>query len=396
VQDNSVDPHLGDLSAARAELARRGLRLILDFVPNHVARDHAWVFQHPEYFIRGDNQKLRTHPEQYFAANDAVIACGRDPYFPPWTDTAQVNAFSPALRQAALSTLRHIATLCDGVRCDMAMLLLNRVFSKTWEGQAGPIPRIEYWTELIGGVRELHRDFLFIAEAYWDLESTLQQLGFDYCYDKRLYDRLVHDDAKSIRDHLAADLSYQNRLIRFLENHDEPRAATVLPPGRLRAAALAVATVPGATLYYEGQFCGARLHLPVQLGRARVEPCDQELAQFYTLVRRCAYDMKSSNARWQLCEPRGWPDNQSANQLLSWTWRDERRRFLVVINYSGAPAQARVFLPWAEETSIRWRLRDLLSGEAFERDAAELKREGLYVARDAWGLHVLSFESQQN
>ena len=150
-----------------------------------------------------------------------MIACGRDPYFPPWTDTAQLNAFSPKLREAALDTLRHIATQCDGVRCDMAMLLLNSVFSKTWGEAAGSIPEAEYWTELINGVRQVHRNFLFIAEAYWDLESSLQQLGFDYCYDKRLYDRLVHDDAKSVRDHLAADLSYQNRLIRFLENHDE-------------------------------------------------------------------------------------------------------------------------------------------------------------------------------
>lgn len=396
VKNYTVDARLGSLGAARAELASRGLRLILDFVPNHVARDHDWIFNHPEFFVQGDQHKLKTLPDEYFEAGDAVIACGRDPFFPPWTDTAQLNAFSPELRETAFDTLQHIVKQCDGVRCDMAMLLLNSIFSKTWGGQAGSIPEAEYWTELISGVRQVNREFLFIAEAYWDLESTLQQLGFDFCYDKRLYDRLVHDDAKSVRDHLGADLSYQQKLIRFLENHDEVRAAAALPPDRLRAAAVAIASLPGATLYDQGEFCGARIHLPVQLGRAPVEPCDQDLAGFYARLRCCTHEMKSSDGRWQLCEAQGWPDNQSANQLLSWTWQDDDRRFLVVINYAGAPAQARVYLPWAHENARRWRMRDLLSGETFERDAAEMRRDGLYVARAGWGYHVLTFEAQQN
>ena len=106
--------------------------------------------------------------------------------------------------------------------------------------------------------------------------------------------------------------------------------------------------------------------------------------------------MKSPDALWQLCEAQGWPDNQSADQLLSWTWHDEDRRFLVVINYADAPAQARLHLPWADENTTQWQLRDLLSGETFERDAAEMKRDGLYVARDGWGYHLLTFDVQQN
>src|SRR5690242_18762481 len=181
VKSYTVDPHFGSLPAAREELAKRGLRLILDFVPNHVARDHNWALQHPEFFIQGDERKLKSAPNNYFNAGGAVIACGRDPYFPAWTDTAQLNAFSPKLRAAALDTLRNIAAQCDGVRCDMAMLLLNDVFTRTWGDAAGPVPQTEFWAELINGVRQVHRDFLLIAEAYWERESNLQQLGFDYC-----------------------------------------------------------------------------------------------------------------------------------------------------------------------------------------------------------------------
>lgn len=396
IKNYTVDPRLGNLSAARAQLARRGLRLILDYVPNHVARDHDWVSRHPEFFIQGDATKLRALPNGYFEADGAIIACGRDPYFPAWTDTAQLNAFSPGLRDAALDTLRQIAAQCDGVRCDMAMLLLSDVFAKTWGEAAGRPPDSEFWTAMIDGVRQINRDFLFIAEAYWDLEFNLQQLGFDYCYDKRMYDRLIHGDAKSVRDHLAADLSYQQGLIRFLENHDEPRAAGVLASDHMRAAAIAVATAPGATLYHEGQFCGARIHVPVQLGRAPVEACDANLTEFYLRLRRCAEQMKTADARWQMCEALGWPDNDSASQLLAWTWQTDQERFLVVINYAEAPAQARLHLPWAEELRGEWLLHDLMSGETFERDGMEMRRDGLYVAREGWGYHVLAFERRIN
>src|ERR1700684_4170917 len=96
-------------------------------------------------------------------------------------------------------------------------------------GRAPPPPLAEYCHDVIPETRQLHPGFIFVAEAYWDLEWELLQQGFDYCYDKRLYDRLVEGSAERIREHLAAPVGYQRRLIRFLENHDEPRAAAVLP-----------------------------------------------------------------------------------------------------------------------------------------------------------------------
>ena len=169
----AADGRLGGpdgLAVARKELAVRGLRLMLDFVPNHVAPDHSWVATHPEYFIRGTVEDLARAPGDFFEADGAVFACGRDPYFPPWQDVLQLNAFSPALRQAAVQTLHAIADQCDGVRCDMAMLLINRVFDQTWGARAGQAPAGEYWREVVSAVRAHHPGFLFMAEAYWDLE----------------------------------------------------------------------------------------------------------------------------------------------------------------------------------------------------------------------------------
>ncbi len=228
VRQYLVDSHLGGtagLATARQELARRGMRLILDFVPNHVAPDHPWVCDHPDYLVRGNLDDLKNDPGSFLQASENIYACGRDPYFPAWPDVVQLNAFDPGLRKAAVETLSGIATQCDGVRCDMAMLMLNSIFERTWGDRAGQRPATDYWRELISMVKNLHPDFLFVAEAYWDMEWELQQQGFDFCYDKRLYDLLEHGNAESIRLHLCADLKYQEKLLRFLENHDEPRAS---------------------------------------------------------------------------------------------------------------------------------------------------------------------------
>ena len=150
----------------------------------------------------------------------------------------QLNGFDPGLRRASIRTVLAIAGQCDGIRCDMAMLLLNKIFEGTWGRRAGQRPEAEYWTEIIPTVRESHPDFLFIAEAYWDREWELQQLGFDYCYDKRLYDRLELGDPQSVRLHLGADPAYQAKLVRFIENHDEPRAAAIFSWGEEEAVAL--------------------------------------------------------------------------------------------------------------------------------------------------------------
>ena len=138
-----VAEQLGGLkgfSHARKELANRGLRLILDFVPNHVAPDHPWVTKHPEHFIQGTTEDAVIDPASYIELNGTVFACGKDPYFPAWPDVLQLNAFHPGLRQAVAVTFSKIASQCDGVRCDMAMLLMNTIFERTWGNRAGSRP----------------------------------------------------------------------------------------------------------------------------------------------------------------------------------------------------------------------------------------------------------------
>jgi hypothetical protein len=325
-----------------------------------------------------------------------VIANGRDPNFAPWPDVAQLNAFNPDLRKAVVETVNSIAEQCDGMRCDMAMLLLNDVFERTWGGRAGVRPPEEYWHEVISATRLQHPNVLFVAEAYWDLEWNLQQLGFDYCYDKRLYDRLVHDNAESIRLHLTAGLDYQDKLVRFIENHDELRAAVVFPPEKERAAAVTMMTLPGAKLLYKGQFEGQRVKLPVFLARSPVEPIDTDLRAFYHTLLVAVEEAGLREGRWQLCERTGWPDNGSYINLVAWCWDQGEARHLIVVNLSQDQSQARVHLPWKDLVGKMWQLTDMLNGDVFERDGSEIQSVGLYVDLPAWRFHFLRFQADRN
>ena len=238
-------------------------------------------------------------------------------------------------------------------------------------------------------MRAVHPDFLFVAEAYWDLEWQLQQLGFDHCYDKRLYDRLLHEGPASVRGHVGAEIEYQRGLVRFLENHDEPRAAAEFAPEAERAAAVIIATLPGATLWHEGQFDGWRVRLPVFLARRPPEPVDEGLRDFSLRLVAAAASIRRGD--WALCAVDGWPDDRSCEQLLSWCWIDDGRRSLVVVNYADTPAAARIDLPWDDLGAATWRLEDLLSGDTFERDGDDVSTVGLYVRLPAWGFHVLAW-----
>jgi hypothetical protein len=397
IRGYEVDAHLGGragLDHARAELGRRSMGLILDFVPNHVAPDHPWATAHPEYFIQGTDVDLRNDPASFVQVGKAIFACGKDPYFPAWPDVLQLNAFQPGLRRAVVETLTDIASQCDGVRCDMAMLLLNSVFERTWGARAGATTATEYWRDVIPAIKSVEPSFRFIAEAYWDLEWELQQQGFDFCYDKRLYDRLEHDSAETVRLHLCADPAFQDKLLRFLENHDEPRAASAFAGAKECAATVATSTLTGARLFHEGQFDGRKVRLPVFLGRRPVETADAELQRFYGKLLDAINSPVFREGQWLLCDRSGWPDNRSWQNVVAWCWSNDGDRYLVVVNLSDAQAQAQIHMVWDDLAGRAWNLHDKMSGAVYERSGDELQSTGLYVDLAPWGYHLLSVASE--
>jgi hypothetical protein len=364
-----------------------------------VAVDHRWLSEHPERLMQGGSDSLAREPGNYFASRSGdqwrVFAHGRDPYFDGWTDTVQIDYRQPAARRAMADILISIAERCDGARCDMAMLVTQDAFSRTWGGQFDP-PRAEFWPTAITDLRAQHPGFLTLAEVYWDMEWALQQQGFDYTYDKRLYDRLLEGDAMAVRLHLGADMAYQQHLARFIENHDERRAAEAFGVARSRALAVLTLTLPGLRLLHEGQLDGRRIKLPVQLGRRPAEEAALGLEELYRRLLAALRHPVFHEGAWRLLEPREeWSGNTSHRHIIAHRWSLGEAWRLVVANLSGSAAQCFLPLDFSELADRFWRLKDLLSGVEWVRAGNELLQTGLYLDIPGHGYHLLEVQPVQ-
>jgi hypothetical protein len=298
------------------------------------------------------------------------------------------------MRRAVTEQIQTIANLADGARCDMAMLLLPDIMSRVWGDRslpsdgAAPVD-MPFWPTAIGKVKDSHPYFSFIAEAYWDLESEMIRQGFDYVYDKRLYDRLRDKNPAAVRAHLSADPEFQKKLVRFLENHDEMRAASAFPREIHMAAGVITFLIPGFHLIHEGQSDGTRIRLPVQLNRRPQEPPDPVIHKFYRDLIECR-KLGAFCGRWKLleCLP-AWEGNATSDQFVAFLWEgDAEARLLVAVNYGSTQGQCYVRLPVPDLHRARFVLHDLMNRAQYEREGSEMALRGLYVDLPAWGYHV--------
>ena len=394
IQNYIVHRDLGGdaaLARLRQRLQQRGRKLMLDFVPNHMAPDHPWIDEHPDYFVHGSESDLTRVPQNYCRVQTKngplLLAYGRDPYFDGWPDTLQLNYGNPELQQAMIGELERIAGQCDGVRCDMAMLVLPDVFESTWGIRADL-----FWPKATEAVRHKQPHFQFMAEVYWDREWTMQQQGFDYTYDKRLYDRLRDGHARPVREHFHAGLDYQNKMARFLENHDEPRAAATFSPEVHEAAAVITFLSPGLRFFHQGQFEGRTKRISPHLVRAPQEPIDRRLEQFYDRLLAVLRRPVVRDGQWQLleCVP-AWEGNGSSESILAYAWQASGgERLIVTVNYAPYQSQCYVRLPFGDLRNGQWRLQDLLSETKYDRDGNDLESRGLYLDVPAWHCHAFT------
>ena len=388
----TVHPDLGGdaaLSRLRSRLKQRGLKLMLDFVPNHMAPDHPWVEEHPDYFVHGTQSDLERFPQNFTVVkrrkDNLIMAYGRDPHFCGWPDTLQLDYSNPATQEAMRGELLRIADQCDGLRCDMAMLILPEVFEKTWGRKTEP-----FWPKAIRTVRDCVPDFCFMAEVYWDMEWDLQQQGFDYTYDKRLYDRLHEGEAKPVREHFYAELDYQVKLVRFLENHDEQRAASAFEIDIHKAAAVITFLSPGLRFFHQGEFEGRTKRISPHLVRGPQEPVNTELLLYYTELLAIINTPLFRDGDWRLlqCMP-AWDGNNSSDSFLAFSWKGSNGELaLIAVNYAPHSSQCYIRLPFDELANELVRLNDCMNTAVYDRQGNELLSGGMYLDMQAWSYHV--------
>jgi hypothetical protein len=377
-----------DLVGLRERLHKRGVRLMLDFIPNHTALDHRWVAEHSDFYVSGSTADVHREPHNYVSVRTDqgtfVLAHGRDPNFPGWPDTLQLNYGNPTVHQAMRQELTSIASRCDGLRCDMAMLIMPEVFRRTWGKDAAP-----FWPGAIEEIRHRFPDLIFIAEVYWGLEWELQQQGFDFTYDKTLYDRLRTRDAGAVRDHLTANASFQRKLLRFLENHDEERAAAAFSLEAHQAAAVIAYLTPGMRLFHDGQLEGRRRRASAHLCRRAEEPVERAIRKFYGDLLNCLRASAVRNGEWELLQPKpAWQGNCTWSGFVSFVWHgSDGGRLLVVVNFAANQGQCVVRLPFARpgEKII---LKDRMSVAVYQRDGQEAGSHGVFFDMPGWGYHV--------
>ena len=381
-----VNKQLGvdeDLSWLRNQLHARGLKLVLDFVPNHSACDAPTVEKHPEYYVRGPQST--SYDSKYYMDNG--VAHGKDPYFDPWPDTAQWNYFEPKTREFMKNNLMKILSYADGVRCDMAHLDLNDVFKKTWAKELSAwgysVPSTEFWKDVIDEAKKVYPKAIFMAEVYEDWQmQKLQECGFDYYYDKAFLDKCERGP-NDVNDYIHYhSLEFFDHAAHFVENHDEARAVHNMGSvPRADAAGAMAATLPGLIFFNHGQFDGLKNKLDVHLRRSAPEEKSATAQQFYRkLLKILKNDAFKSNNIYYVYNING--DNA---QKFVGVIRKGTDSFLVVTNYSDKNACANVPI-YDIKGNGNIKVFEMMSQVEYQRDAETVRTSGLTVCLDAYGV----------
>jgi glycosidase len=372
-------PTIAQVDDFRRRLLDKGLYLIIDFIPNHVGIDHPWLQQHPAIFVQspspkpGTFQKKTKFGKRYFAH-------GRDPYFPPWDDTVQLDYRNEQVARTMSGLAAKLSILCDGLRCDMAMLLMSEIFQKTWKDfpvQVQSPPREEFWWDTMLQITRAQAgapDFLMIAESYWDTEEFLQKMGFDYTYVKPVYDFIVRRQYGEFQKYLRSKSSkFLRRGLYFLENHDEPRIASLLPLEEHKPAALLVLSMPGLRMIHDGQLEGRKAFARIQMSKRAEEKPDLEVSTFYQGLLKTLQQTLIGIGDFEFLQPEAVNGGTEVlDPVFIVKWSSDEGADLVLVNLGANAVTARLkrasILADSKEMQTRFSLREPKFGSAAIND----------------------------
>ena len=388
----TVHPGLGGdaaLARLRERLRARGLLLMLDFVPNHTGLDHPWVEDHPEYYVPGTETDLARAPQNYTGsgatAATAILAYGRDPYFSGWPDTLQLDYGNPATQQAMVDELLKIAGQCDGVRCDMAMLVLPDVFERTWGRRPAPFwPLATAARPRAGSGLLLHGRGVLgpgMDDAATGIRLRLRQAALR---PPARGTRAAGARAPSRRARLPGQARPLPGKPRRAAGRGELRARLARGGGRHHVSLAGPAILPS------GPVRGAEeAHLAAPGARA-AGAADQRAQQFYERLLAVLRQPTVRDGQWRLleCVP-AWDGNWTWECFIAWSWEGrDSHRLIAVVNYAGNQSQCYVRLPFPDLAGRAVRLKDLTGPASYDREGSDLVSRGLYLDLPPWGYHV--------
>ncbi|HVR75189.1 MAG TPA: alpha-amylase [Planctomycetota bacterium] len=385
------------LEALRDDLARRGLRLLLDVVMSHAALDHPWTREMPELFIGGSEEDLRREPGRWHRTpGGAVIAHPEDSTGAPAPDAAAFNYRHEGLRRAMLQEIERVASVADGVCAVGAALALPGRAEAVWGERSAPRDGSppaggSFWLEALPRVRAARPASVFIAEAPGDSRAALEEVGFDSVEDETLLDLLLSGDAGAVRAHLEGVAGRGGaKGLHFLESHGRRRAAGVFPPFLQPAASVVAFLSAPRALLHHGQLEGRRVRHHVHLTRRADEAPDRDLDAFHQRLVEVLARSEVERGPWRMLPVReAWEGNGTAAQIIAGLHRGAGgEATLSAVNFGPGRAQGYVDLSSLETRGRRLIFQDLFSVERHEREGDDIAQRGLYVDLPAWDYNI--------
>ena len=383
----TVNNELGteeDLVWLRQQLNTRGMKLMLDFVPNHTAIDAPEFSEHPDWYLHAN-----FHDPKRFMANGIAFGAGK--WIPPMYFSAQLDMTSEDTRRFQIDNLKSIAKRCDGVRVHVAHFCLTDLFMEQWNGVVDPSrrPPTEFWEEAIREVRSESPDFMIMAETYGiEIQKQLLSLGFDYIYDKELLDDLTDSNLDHFRYVVATqNVADMEHFVHFVENHDEARSIERFynNPKMSCAAAAALLSLPGLRLVNFHQWLGYTYKIDVHLRRSLPEHYLRDTLQFYTRFLRVLQTDAVRYGSWHLV------DVYDASTVLAWKWVKDEQHILVTVNFCGCNSGGRIVCDDVPCETGTVNVKELIQNVVYERDAEELARTGLCLLLSPYQVQVFEY-----
>ena len=392
ITEYECNPDIGtndDLVWLRKQINSRGMKLMLDFVPNHSAVDAPTASSNPKLYMRAPPGK--TDPSRY---TDSGIAYGKDPYFSPWLDVIQWNYWEAETIQFMKQNLLTVLKYADGARCDMAHLILNDVFGQTWKEELDAWsyskPSNEFWEVVIKEAKSKYPNAILLAEVYedWEIEK-LNQLGFDYCYDKALLDKL-EGSAQDVNDYIHyKGESFYGHVAHFVENHDENRVVYNMQGNleKAKAAGTIAATLGGMIFFNHGQWSGLKNKLDVHLRRGASESADSGTENHYKKLMQIIADSAFKGPNYYFVY------NISGDKeldFIGYIREVDDAHYLVVVNYASTYGCAEVPIYNMEGSGMK-NVKEMFSGIEYSVDADIMRNVGLTVCLNGYQAQIFKY-----